>query len=263
MRPLRLIIVWSALVTAACGGSPTTPNSQDTNAGTSTGSTAGFAWQFNGTTWAAVGTPPSCGSFTVNLPVDLSQVTSILYPGQTRGDYKPHGGFRFDAPSQTTNEVTVRAPFSGMAFRGARYIASDEIQYTIDVIHPCGIMFRLGHLRDVAPRVQALEDTIPGTPDLDSHTTNFAPGSLFAEGDLIATAVGVRNTHNVFVDFGVYDLRQRNSSAGDPAWLAAHPGDVAPYAVCWFDWLTPGNTAAVRALPSADGVMGRTSDFCR
>jgi len=30
----------------------------------------------------------------------MSRVTSILYPGQVRGDYKAHGGFRFDQPGQ-------------------------------------------------------------------------------------------------------------------------------------------------------------------
>ncbi len=37
------------------------------------------------------------------------------------------------------------------------------------------------------------------------------------------------------VYWGVYDLRQRNASSNDPAWAAAHPGDVALYGICWFD----------------------------
>ena len=271
----HLIIVWSLTLVTACGSSgasggdsPTSP-STSTPSGGSGGSgggssTSGFAWNFNGTIWQANGTAQTCPSpFVLSMPVDITRVTSILYPGQVRGEFKPHGGFRFDQPGQT-NDVAVRAPFSGMALRGSRYfVQGTEIQYSIDVMHPCGMMFRFGHLRELTSKFQALADTLPAPNELDSRTTNFAPGTLVTDGEQIATAVGVRSTSNVFVDWGVYDLRQKNASAADAAWWAAHPGDVAPFALCWFDMLTPANTAIVRGLPSADGTMGRTSDFCR
>lgn len=270
---LKLIIVWSIALAGACGGGAGGGDSSPTSPSTSTGATGGptggsstssFPWNFNGSIWQASGTAEACPNpFVLSMPVDITKVTSVLYPGQTRGEYKPHGGFRFDGTGQT-NDVAVRAPFSGMALRGSRYfVQGTEIQYSIDVMHPCGMMFRFGHLRELTGKFQALADTLPAPSELDSRTTNFTPGTMLTDGELIATAVGVRTTANVFVDWGVYDLRQRNASSADPAWLAAHPGDVAPFAICWFDMLTPANTAIVRALPSADGQMGRTSDFCR
>ena len=49
---------------------------------------------------------PSCPTPLLQTPVDLSKVTSILYPGQERGgNYKAHGGFGFD--NATDNLVTV------------------------------------------------------------------------------------------------------------------------------------------------------------
>jgi hypothetical protein len=261
------IIVWSLLWTAACGGgagsSPTTPDSGGSPSGGGGSISTGFAWDFNGTNWQAVGTPTPCPSpFVLAMPVDPNIVTSILYPGQTRGgDYKPHGGFRFDGPGQT-NDVEVRAPFSGMLFRGVRYTVNGEIQYSLDVIHPCGFMFRFGHMRELTSRFQTFANMLPAPLEGDSRTTVFPAGNNVAEGELIATAVGIRANTNVFLDWGVYDLRQRNASSADPAWFAAHPGDVAAYAVCWFDMLSSANSALVHSLPSADGAMGRTSDFC-
>src|ERR1043165_5691959 len=48
--------------------------------------------------WVPSGEPPPCPSpLVLDTPVDLSLVTSVLYPGQPRGPaFKPHGGFRFD-----------------------------------------------------------------------------------------------------------------------------------------------------------------------
>lgn len=257
------IIVWSSLAVAcgSGGSSPTGPS--DTGQSATSSSSNGFAWNYTGTAWQASGTPQACPSpFTLSMPVDLAKVTSILYPGQTRGgDYKPHGGFRLDRAGQT-NDVAVNAPFSGMLFRGVRLTVDGEIQYAFDVIHPCGVMFRLGHLRELTPRFQAFADTLPAAREADSHTTTFPAGTLVSAGEAIATAIGIRANNNVFVDFGVYDLRQRNASASDPSWFAAHNNDIAPYAVCWFDWLSASDSATVRALPSADGVMGRTSDYC-
>jgi hypothetical protein len=196
------------------------------------------------------------------LPVEMGRVTSILYPGQVRGDYKAHGGFRFDQPGQTTS-VNVIAPMAGTLLRASRYLATGEIQYTFDFVNDCGIMFRFGHLRDLAARFQAIADTLPAPIELDSRSTRIS-GVTVAAGELVGTGVGLRDSaRNVFVDYGVYDLRQRNASSQDAAWFAAHDNDTMPYGVCWFDWLSPADAAVVRGLPGADGVMGKTSDYCR
>ena len=148
--------------------------------------------------------------------------------------------------------------------RASRYLASDEIQYTFDFVNDCGIMYRFGHLRDLAPRFQALADALPAPVELDSRSTQIS-GNLTVElGELVGTSTGLRDSaNNVFLDYGVYDLRQRNAASRDAAWLASHNNDTAPYGTCWFDLLTTADAARVRALPPADGAMGRTSDYCR
>jgi len=258
----------TAIPTATPVPTPTnTPTAKPTPAPQppTTPTTSFPGWQFNDGVWRAAGAkPPSCTNpIVLPLPVSLANVTSILYPGQLRGNnYKPHGGFRFDRPGQTT-AVETRAPMAATIYRGSRYLENGEIQYMFDFINDCGIMFRLDHLRELAPRFQALAVALPAAAENDSRTTPI-PGTLsVTAGELIGTHIGLRDSGlNVFVDYGVYDLRQRNASSQNPAWLAAHPGEIAPYAVCWFDWLSASDAAAVRALPSSDGVMGKTSDYC-
>lgn len=248
-----------ALVSACSGGaSPTSPGG-----GTPSPSPTSVTWGWTGSAWAANGTAPACASpLRVQSPVDLNLVTSVLYPGQVRGDYKAHGGFRFDLPGQR-NDLSVVAPLEGTLLRGAKYLAFGEVQYTLDWIHPCGIMQRLGHIRDLAPRFETLMASFPTNPEGDSRSTNFPAGLSVAAGELIGTATGIRATSNVFLDWGMYDLRQRNASSADPSWFAQHNNDTHPYGLCWFGNLPPADEARVRALPPADGVMGRTSDYCR
>src|SRR3989344_8529690 len=55
-----------------------------------------------------------------DLPIDISKATSVLYPGQIRGgDFKAHGGFRFDGSSNSA--ITVTAPLDANVIAGARY----------------------------------------------------------------------------------------------------------------------------------------------
>lgn len=61
----------------------------------------------------------------------------------------------------------------------------------------------------------------------------------------------------------MYDLRQRNAASGDASWLAGHPGEQAPYALCWLRNFPAADTAKLEALPGGDGVAGKTSDYCR
>lgn len=277
-RSLLVLVVFLSLALSRCSGgsssSPTAPTATTPAPTTSTTtptappaaqppSTTFSGWAWDGRSWYSLGTAPSCASSLVlPLPVDMSRVTSILYPGQVRGDYKAHGGFRFDQPGQTTS-VNVVAPIAGTLLRASRYLASCEIQYTFDFVNDCGIMFRFGHLRDLAARFQAVADTLPAPIELDSRSTPVS-GVTVAAGEIVGTGVGLRDSaRNVFVDYGVYDLRQRNRSSQDPTWLAAHDNDTHAYAVCWFDLLSPADAALVRSLPSADFQMGKTSDYCK
>lgn len=207
--------------------------------------------------------------FIFQMPVDLNKATSILYPGQLRGgEYKAHGGFRFD--TSRPDEVTVTAPYDAQVIAGARYPINGEIQYTFDFAHPCGIQYRFGHLLTLTPKFQAIAEKFPLPQGLDSRTTQVDPPVEVKQGEVIATAVGltqggpsVLGGFNTFVDWGVYDYRQKNLATQDPAWAAAHPYDTYQYAVCWFDWISPENRARVLALPSSDFESGKTSDYCQ
>lgn len=210
-------------------------------------------WLFNGSAWQSSGTPGDCPSPLVQAPLDLNKVTSILYPGQTRGgDYKAHGGFRLDGAGQTS-QVTVTAAIAGSVVRGARYIEQGVVQYLFDVIHPCGVMMRMDHLLTLSPKFAAIADTLPAA-SASSATTNLS-GVIVSAGETIATAIGLPG--NVSMDLGIYDLRSRNPAT------TTMTGELKPYGICWLDALPAADKARVRSLPAADGVSGTSSDYCR
>lgn len=70
----------------------------------------GIIWTYDMPNWIAPVNAPACVDPLEFLsPADLSQATSILYPGQTRGsDYKTHGALRFD--NTLDNSVSVKMP---------------------------------------------------------------------------------------------------------------------------------------------------------
>jgi hypothetical protein len=220
------------------------------------------SWNWDGNAWVANGSPPACPNpLHFAAPADLSKAVAVLYPGQVRGgNYKAHGGLRF--ADGTTAAVTVKAPMSGYLYRGVRYIEAGEVQYLFDIINPCGVMHRFDHLLTLSPRFQAIAETLPAA-GASSMTTQLPPGQLVAEGEVIATAVGFKNTGNTSFDWGVYDLRTRNAASADATWLSAHPGEQAPYGLCWLDNFPTAERALLRALPPGDQAMGATSDYCR
>ncbi len=221
-------------------------------------------WQQTEKGWTHTGDLPSCPD-TIPLPVDISQVTSILYPGQYRGgDYKPHGGFRFD--NNTSNSVSVTAPMDAEVVRGSHYTVGGEDQYGFDFIAPCGYMYRFGHILTLSPKLATIAEKLPVNSEGDSRDTPIEPRLSFKAGEQVATAVGIvkgdRNTINVFVDWGMYDLRTKNEASQNADWAAKHPSDIEQHALCWFDLLSTQDEAKVRSLPSSDGQSGTTSDYC-
>jgi hypothetical protein len=201
----------------------------------------------------------SCPTPLIQMPVDLSKVTSILYPGQERGgDYKAHGGFGFD--NATDNLVTVTIPLNGKVNRVVRYREMGEIQYLFEFDGDCGVSFRFDHLRKLTPKFEAIVNAFPIKED--TRTDLVSPPVAVKVGEVIATEVGFLN--NVSVDFGVYDMRQKNEASKDPAWASAHsqyPADS--YGICWLNSLPQADSLAVKLLPSRDAKNGKTSDYCK
>jgi hypothetical protein len=201
----------------------------------------------------------SCPTPLIQTPVDLSKVTSILYPGQERGgNYKAHGGFGFD--NATDNLVTVKIPLNGKVTRVVRYKELGEIQYLFEFDGDCGVSFRFDHLRKLTAKFEAIVNAFPIKEDTRTDSVN--PPVAVKVGEVIATEVGFLN--NVSVDFGVYDMRQKNEASKDPTWASAHsqyPADS--YGICWLNSLPQADSAAVKLLPSRDAKNGKTSDYCK
>lgn len=239
-------------------------NESDENTNTQSQDTSSeeeLVWRLGANGYEAMGIAPACDDpLEVELPVEIENVTSILYPGQPRGgNYKPHGGFRFD--NNSSNDVDVTAPMDGYVVTGARYIAEGEIQYTFDFIHPCGIMYRLGHIRELAPKFQAFAEAFPAATE-DSRTTSINPPVWVEYGELIGTKVGIIEAGNVFLDYGVYDLRTRNESAEDATYAATYNGQLALNAICWLDYLGD-SSEDIKSLPAGDPGSGKNSDYCK
>lgn len=223
--------------------------------------------------WLAVeGTPPACPEpFTLKSPSDLSKATAILPPGQERrgtfegqgGNYKIHGGFRFDGLKPT--DVTVSSPIDGYVYRGANYLIEGELQYTFDIIHPCGMLVRVGHLRELSEPFKKMAAAFPEAKEGDSRTERITDYPEVKAGDLIATASGFNKGPNVFFDLGVLDLRKKNEISKTAAYQAAHADnkELAWHAVCWYDMLPSADAAKVKALPAGDPDSGKTSDYCK
>ncbi|MFH1750220.1 MAG: hypothetical protein ABH863_00925 [Candidatus Micrarchaeota archaeon] len=208
--------------------------------------------------WKPSSIPPECPEKIIRTaPVDWSIATSILYPGQVRGgDYKAHGGIRFD---NSGNGINIHAPLDGYLMRGSRYLQNGELQYLIEILNPCGIMYRFDHLSELSPKILEAASKFKPAEEGDSRTTAIAPIEILG-GELIATKIGVNN--NVFVDFGLYDLRNTNDASKNPDWLRQHSGQLAPYGICWLGQLPQTDAAIVKALPGGDSTSGKQSDYC-
>lgn len=221
-----------------------------------------FIWQQTATGWQASQEAPECPDQPMlKAPADLSKVTSVLYPGQTRGSYKPHGGLRFDDVKD--NKVTVKAPFDGFIVKAARNFAegTTEVQYNFDIMSNCGVMTRLGHLRELPDDMQAIVEKLPEA-SADSRIESVNPPVFVKQGTVLATQVGIKG--NTFFDWGVYDYRQENEVSKLAAYKAAHPqGEHAWFAVCWLkDWLPASDAATLAKLEAGGGESAKQSDYC-
>ena len=227
------------------------------------------SWQFDYTArvWQAIGTPPACPEpMVIPSPVNAHLASGILYPGQARGgDYKPHGGFRFD--NRDTNDIEVRAIMDGYILKASKYLEEGEAQILLFYVHDCGFMVMHDHLLTLSPKLQAALSALPLNREGDSRTTNIEPKVAITKGEVLATEIGHKNykgQKNIFVDFGLYDLRRTNGAVYDADFRARFPmiDEYGAYALCWFDYLEANDAGVVRNLP-AGGHEGKVSDYCR
>lgn len=225
-----------------------------------------ISWKYNPDSkrWSSVGNPPTCPEpFTFPAPADVSLTTGVLYPGQIRGgDYKAHGGFRFD--KLRTNDIEVRTPFDGRLFMAARHTTeSNEIQYVLYFVNDCGFMFKFDHLLEITPKFMELIKDVHLAGNNDTRTTQISPTVFIPKGELVATKVGLKN--NTFFDFGVYDLRKPNGVTYSTYMLTRFPNiyEHGGHAICWLENLEEPDRTTIKSLPGADGNMGKKSDYCK
>lgn len=204
-------------------------------------------------------------------PVDISQVTSVLLPGQYRGfNYKPHGGFRLDGSQN--GQVEVKMPMDAKITGLTRYIESPDMamQYIVTFDNDCGIALKFDHLHVLSPRLQELAEKQPEAKldDTRNSPSNAPEAELFRAGEVIATAIGHPKIKNFGFDFGVYDYRQRNEISKNTKWAALHNNYQASewYGICWFDLLPGSDSARATQLSEVSTNTQKpnqvVSDYC-
>jgi len=217
-------------------------------------------WKFRNGNWESNLNPPNCPEEIIKTtPVDITLVSSILYPGQVRGnEYKAHGGFRFD--NSNNNKIEVIAPIDGHVISASRYLQNGEIQYMFEIINSCGIMYRLDHLNSLSDKFQKIVNKLPIAQEGDSRTTNTDFIEVSA-GEIIAYEIGIKN--NIFFDFGVYDLRSPNELSKNPSTTINYSKSQAFYGVCWLDLLPQNDMIIAKKLNGGDSINGKKSDYCK
>ncbi|HEC65593.1 MAG TPA: hypothetical protein ENI23_09875 [bacterium] len=211
--------------------------------------------------WVPSGTPPECDDpLILDLPVVRSEVSGILWPGQIRGDdFKSHGGFRFP---ETTQKHTVTAHTDMHLINASNYLSSGIVQYFLVFSSPCGIVYKFDHAFKLGPKLEVIDDVLPVPTEGDSRTTFIQPPIKLEKGDVIATEIGIGS--NVFIDYGVHDVRQPNEQSKDPSWSALeyfNPNEFNIYGICWLEVISQEDKQYLLDLPVA-GKEGETSDYC-
>ncbi|MDP1851862.1 MAG: hypothetical protein Q8K48_05540 [Candidatus Planktophila sp.] len=199
--------------------------------------------------------------------LDFSKVVSIVQPGQIRGgSYKPHAGLRWSEFGGYVKGVTITAPFDGQISAAAQYISDGNYQFLLNIIHPCGIMLRLGHMLQPSDFVKSVLNSIPPAVENDSRES-FLQGVFIKKGQVIATEVGMPppappDSLGTFIDLGIVNLRAKNPLL--PANFSSNADKkYSVYSVCWYegDYFSIEDRTKVQKLPFSNGDP--TSDYCK
>lgn len=230
---------------------------------------SGWSFDYQKSVWVSQGAAPKC-----SLPLiaesellDFSKVRSFVQPGQYRGgSYKPHGGLRWSEYGSYVSGVTISAPFDGRITMVVHYKTENIYQFGINIIHPCGFMLRLGHLKEPSDFIANILKTIAPAVENDSRE-NFIREVSIKKGQVIATEVGMPapaspDSFGTFMDLGILDLRAKNPIL--PTNFSSN-ADVrySLYSVCWYqgEYLSPADRAKVQSLQFSNADA--KSDYCK
>ena len=124
------------------------------------------------------------------------------------------------------------------------------------------IFYRFDHVRVVSAKLAESLESLPPPVSGDSRTTYINPPLWVEQGEVVGTSIGI-SPGNIFVDFGLYDVRAPNNVTPNPAWAELYLGDreFGHYGVCFFDFMSGDHGDVMRSLPT--GIEGTTSDYCK
>lgn len=208
---------------------------------------------------------PNCPDPILSMsPVDVSKATEIGYPGQYRGtDYKAHGLFSFYRSN--SSEVTVKLPFDASLINITKYTdGPSDPQYLMTFQHECGYQVLYDHLNTLGPEFAAIDATLKTQTDTRSSPPQL-PYGYYKAGTVVATGAGMKkNVKGGGLDFGLYDLRQKNEMSKNQRYAELHKDKAGHvfYGVCWIDYLPKADRDRVmQILPLATDDRG-ASDYC-
>lgn len=193
------------------------------------------------------------------MPVDITKLSGILFPGQPRPEFKNHGAFRFRP--EYVHDSTVSVPYDATVVRASHDTQPGENQYAVEFIVPCGFSYHFGHLRVLSPKFKDIIDHLP-PPDENSSFSTLTQPIEVKTGEIIATEVGYSKDDNIFVDWGVMDLRHKNGASLRPEW-SQYADAFDEYSVCWLNYLPEKDREQLRSLHNGTVESGTKSDYCR
>ena len=219
--------------------------------------------------WESNSSPPECGDidelFTI-FPVGINNLTQFARPGRLgTGNYDDavyiaHGALRTDNSSHAEQPVKFPAKGFSLASAAQRFESrySDLAQIKLEFIHPCGLQVRIDHLNSLTDKWSEILKDLPLNEDSSSRITFFPQGVHFvSDGELLSYGIG--HPTNVYLDFGVYDLRSKNNVHEYifnewPEYIGQ--GD---YGICWVGLFGSEIESVLQSLPPG---ANPDSDYC-
>jgi hypothetical protein len=154
----------------------------------------------------------------------------------------------------------VRFPADGFSLYAANRRLEESIsnaeQVKLLFHHPCGIQVWIDHLAKPTDRWASIIEDVPVTT---SSRITFMPAGTHQvqAGEVLANGIG--HEHHTYLDFGVYDLRNKNSVAEMITNEWPDYRSTGDYAICWSTFFGPDTQQLLEALPA--GAVD-TSDYC-